>query len=62
MKRECQDKSEEEEGSKMNYQYEPKNEKKYKTYTAESVIANNGESNTVALNKDKKLFCNETVC
>ena len=42
------------------YQYDPQNNKKFKTYSAESVIANNGKSNTVALIKDPKLFCNAT--
>ena len=42
------------------YQYDPQNNKKFKTYSAESVIANNGKSNTVALIKDSKLFCNAT--
>ena len=36
------------------------NNKKFKTYPAESVIANNGKSNTIALIKDPKLFCNAT--
>ena len=35
-------------------------EKKYKTYPAENVIANNGKSNTIALIKDPLLFCNAT--
>ena len=56
----CHDNSYAAEVSNITYQYDPKNEKKYKTYTAESVIANNGESNTVALIKDPKLFCNAT--
>ena len=42
------------------YQYDPKNEKKYKTYPAEEIIANNGKSNRIALVKDPKLFCNAT--
>ena len=42
------------------YQYDPLNDKKYKTYKAEDVIANNGDSNTIALIKDPKLFCNAT--
>ena len=40
--------------------YDPQNNKKFKTYPAESVIANNGKSNTIALIKDPKLFCNAT--
>ena len=46
--------------SNIVYQYDPLNNKKFKTYSAESVIANNGKSNTVALIKDPKLFCNAT--
>ena len=30
------------------YQYDPLNDKKYKTYKAEEIIANNGKSNTVS--------------
>ena len=44
----------------ISYQYDPNNEKKYKTYPAENVIANNGKSNTIALIKDPLLFCNAT--
>lgn len=44
----------------ITYQYDPKNEKQYKTYSAESVIANNGKSNTVAIIKNPKLFCDAT--
>ena len=44
----------------ITYQYDPNNEKKYKTYPAENVIANNGKSNTIALIKDPLLFCNAT--
>jgi len=33
------------------YQYDPLNDKKYKTYKAEDVIANNGDSNTIALTR-----------
>lgn len=44
----------------ITYQYDPNNEKKFKTYAAENVIANNGKSNTVALIKDPQLFCNAT--
>lgn len=42
------------------YQYDPENDKKYKTYPAEDVIANNGKSNTIAIVKDPQLFCNAT--
>lgn len=42
------------------YQYDPENSKNFKTYAAEDVIANNGTSNTIALIKDPKLFCNAT--
>ena len=48
------------EASDIVYQYDPLNDKKYKTYKAEDVIANNGDSNTIALIKDPKLFCNAT--
>lgn len=44
----------------ISYQYDPNNEKKYKTYPAENVIANNGKSNTIAVIKDPLLFCNAT--
>ena len=44
----------------ITYQYDPKDEKKFKTYPAEDVIANNGKSNKIALIKDPKLFCNAT--
>lgn len=46
--------------SHITYQYDPKQEKKFKTYPAEDVIADNGQSNTIALIKDPKLFCNAT--
>lgn len=46
--------------SNIVYQYDPENNKKYKTYPAENVIANNGKSNTVAIIKDPLLFCNAT--
>lgn len=46
--------------SDIAYLYDPKNDKKFKTYPAESVIAGNGKKNTVALIKDPKLFCNAT--
>lgn len=44
----------------ISYQYDPENEKKYKTYPAENVIANNGKSNSIAVIKDPLLFCNAT--
>lgn len=60
MKISCHDNSYSPEVSNIVYQYDPQNNKKFKTYSAESVIANNGESNTVALIKNPKLFCNAT--
>jgi hypothetical protein len=60
MKISCHDNSYSAEVSNIVYQYDPLNNKKFKTYSAESVIANNGKSNTVALIKDPKLFCNAT--
>lgn len=60
MKITCYDNSYSAELSNITYQYDPKNEKKYKTYSAENVIANNGKSNTVAVITDPKLFCNAT--
>lgn len=44
----------------ISYLYNPLNEKKYKNYPAESVIAGGGKGNTVELIKDPKLFCNAT--
>lgn len=44
----------------ISYQYDPNNEKKYKTYPAENVIAYNGKSNTISIIKDPLLFCNAT--
>lgn len=46
--------------SNIVYQYDPNNDKKYKTYAAEEIIANNGKSNRIALVKDPELFCNAT--
>ena len=46
--------------SNIVYQYDPENNKKYKTYPAENVIANHGKSNTIALIRDPLLFCNAT--
>lgn len=60
MKITCHDEGYSIELANITYQYDPKNEKKYKTYAAEDVIANNGNSNTIALIKDPKLFCNAT--
>ena len=60
MKISCHDNSYSAEVGNIVYQYDPENNKKFKTYSAESVIANNGKSNTVALIKDPKLFCNAT--
>lgn len=48
------------EASDIVYQYDPRNDKMFKTYKAEEVIANNGKSNTIALIKDPKLFCDAT--
>lgn len=44
----------------ITYQYDPNQEKKFKSYPAENVIANRGKSNTVAVIKDPELFCNAT--
>lgn len=60
MKISCTDEGYSVELTNITYQYDPKNEKKYKTYAAEDVIANNGNSNTIAIIKDPKLFCNAT--
>ena len=54
----CHDEKYNVELTDISYQYDPNNEKKYKTYPAENVIANNGKSNTIALIKDPLLFCN----
>ncbi len=43
------------------YQYDQDNDKRYKTWPAESVIAREGEGNTVASIKDPTLFCNATL-
>jgi hypothetical protein len=42
------------------YQYDPYNDKRIKTYPAESVILNEGKSNSVAIIKDPLLFCEAT--
>lgn len=60
MKITCRNESYSIELSNITYQYDPENNKKFKTYAAEDVIANNGKSNTIALIKDPKLFCNAT--
>ncbi|GEM_PF-46907 len=44
----------------IRYQYDAENNKRYKTYTAEEVIAENGLANTAAAIKDPVLFCNAT--
>lgn len=56
----CKDEKYDIELTDISYQYDPNNEKKYKTYPAEKVIANNGQSNSVAVIKDPLLFCNAT--
>ncbi len=43
------------------YQYDPDHDKRYKTWPAESVIANEGKGNTVSSIKDPVLFCNATL-
>ena len=60
MKIYCSDEQYEIEMTDISYQYDPNNEKKYRNYPAESVIANNGKDNTVEQIKDPKLFCNAT--
>lgn len=60
MKISCYDNSYSAEVSNITFQYDPKNEKKFKNYSAESIIANNGQSCTVPVVKDPKLFCNAT--
>lgn len=42
------------------YQYDAKNNKRFRTYKAEDVIADNGLSNTIVAIKDPVLFCNAT--
>lgn len=44
----------------IRYQYDADNNKRYKTYAAEEVIADNGLSNTAETVKDPVLFCNAT--
>lgn len=56
----CQDESYSVELKDITYQYDPENDKRFKTYPAENVIANNGKSNTVAIIKNPKLFCDAT--
>lgn len=60
MKITCEEGAYSVEVSHITYQYDPKQEKKFKTYPAEDVIANNGKSNTITLIKDPQLFCNAT--
>lgn len=60
MKITCLDESYSIEMTNITYQYDPKNEKKYKTYNAESIIAHNGKGNTVVIIKNPKLFCDAT--
>lgn len=42
------------------YQYDAEGDKRFRTYKAEEVIADNGLSNTAATVKDPVLFCNAT--
>lgn len=56
----CQDGLYSVEAKEITYQYDPEQQKQFKTYAVENVIAGNGESNTIALIKDPKLFCNAT--
>lgn len=44
----------------LTYQYDPDNAKRARTYTAESIIAENGKGNTVPSVKNPELFCNAT--
>lgn len=60
MKVSCHDNSYAVEINDITYQYDPNNNKKYKNYKAENVIANNGKSNMVSVIKDPTLFCNAT--
>ena len=50
--------------TKLEYLYNPENKdskrKKYKKYSAEKILANNGKGNTVPQIKDAELFCNAT--
>ncbi len=56
----CHDNSYAVEISDIVYLYDPMEDKKFKTYPAEDVIAGNGEKNKISLIKDPKLFCNAT--
>lgn len=56
----CSDERYRAEVTNIVYQYDPENNKKYKTYPAENVIAGNGKSNTITLIKDPQLFCDAT--
>ena len=42
------------------YQYDPYNQKRYKNYPAEDVIADGGKGNKVPIIKAPRLFCNAT--
>lgn len=43
------------------YQYDPDNNKRYKTWPAEEVIAEEGKGNTVSAIKEPGLFCQATL-
>lgn len=44
----------------LTYQYDPDQAKRWRTYPAESVIADNGKGNKVPSIKNPELFCNAT--
>lgn len=44
----------------LTYQYDPDKGTRYRSYPAESVIANNGKENKIPSIKDPSLFCNAT--
>lgn len=46
--------------SNLSYQYDPLNERKFKSYPAEDVISQQGKNNKVAIIKDPKLFYDAT--
>lgn len=46
--------------SDITYQYDPGNERRFKSYKAEDVIMNGGKENKVGIIKDPALFCNAT--
>lgn len=56
----CSDNKYVAEVSDILYLYDPEDDKRFKTYTAESVITNEGKSNVIAIIKDPQLFCNAT--